>query len=64
MRAPLTASETVIGRFFFVHEARTIRDNQRLRTYEFLHATFAEYLIGRQLRSPTRQIRHLLCENP
>jgi hypothetical protein len=47
MRAPLTASETVIGRFFFVHEARAIRAAQHLRTYEFLHATFAEYLIGR-----------------
>ena len=47
MRAPLSASETVIGRFFFVHEARAVRDNEQLRTYEFLHATFAEYFIGR-----------------
>ena len=47
MRAPLTASETVIGRFFFVHEARAVRGTEQLRTYEFLHATFAEYLIGR-----------------
>jgi hypothetical protein len=47
MRAPLTATETVIGRFFFVHEARAIRGAEQLRTYEFLHATFAEYLIGR-----------------
>ena len=47
MRAPLGPSETVIGRFFFVYEARAVRDNEQLRTYEFLHATFAEYFIGR-----------------
>ncbi|HUC26634.1 MAG TPA: ATP-binding protein [Streptosporangiaceae bacterium] len=47
MRAPLTASETAIGRFFFVHEARAVRGSEQLRTYEFLHATFAEYLVGR-----------------
>ena len=41
LRAPITTSEAVIGRFFFVYEARAIRDNKQLRTYEFLHATFS-----------------------
>jgi hypothetical protein len=47
LRAELTAAQVVIGRFFFVHEARASRDDGRLKTYEFLHATFGEYLIGR-----------------
>lgn len=46
-RAALTAAELAIGKFFFIHQAQAIRDDQRLRTYEFLHATFGEYLIGR-----------------
>lgn len=47
LRAKLTAAEVVIGRFFFIHEAQATRDTTRLKTYEFLHATFGEYLIGR-----------------
>jgi hypothetical protein len=47
LRAPLTAAQTVVGRFFFVHEAQATRDGRRLQTYEFLHATFGEYLVAR-----------------
>lgn len=47
LRAPLSAAHIVAGRFFFVHEAQATRDNTKLRTYEFLHATFGEYLIAR-----------------
>jgi hypothetical protein len=47
LRAPLTAAQVVLGRFFFVHEAQATRDGTRLRTCEFLHATFGEYLIAR-----------------
>ena len=47
LRAALTAAQVVIGRFFFVHEAQATRDGIRLRTCEFLHATFGEYLIAR-----------------
>ena len=47
LRAPLSAAQIVIGRFFFVHEAQATRDNTRLSTYEFLHATFGEYFIAR-----------------
>jgi hypothetical protein len=36
-----------LGRFFFVHESQATRDGARLRTYEFLHATFGEYLLAR-----------------
>lgn len=47
LRARLTAGQVVIGRFFFVHEAQATRDGTRLSTYEFLHATFGEYLVAR-----------------
>ncbi|MBE1492568.1 NACHT domain-containing protein [Plantactinospora soyae] len=47
LRAPLGHAEIVLGRFFFVHRARAERDNSRLETYEFLHATFGEFLVAR-----------------
>jgi hypothetical protein len=49
LRAELTAAQLVIGRFFFIHRAQAVRDETLLQTYEFLHATFGEYLIGRLL---------------
>jgi hypothetical protein len=47
LRAPLSAAQATLGRFFFIYEAQAMRDGTRLRTYEFLHATFGEYLIAR-----------------
>ncbi len=47
MRAPLKEAELTLGRFFFIHRARAARDEARLQTYEFLHATFGEYLVAR-----------------
>ncbi|WP_439658042.1 NACHT domain-containing protein [Lentzea sp. HUAS TT2] len=47
-RTPLSAGETVLGRFFFVQRVEAIREDlTKLRTYEFLHATFGEYLVAR-----------------
>jgi hypothetical protein len=42
----LTAAQLTVGRFFFVHESRATHDNRQLRTYEFLHATFGEFLVA------------------
>ncbi len=50
MRAPLRAAEITLGRFFFVHRARAQQDESRLETYEFLHATFGEFLVARFTR--------------
>ncbi|NKZ08201.1 NACHT domain-containing protein [Actinomadura latina] len=47
LQAPLSAAQIVVGRFFFVHETQVTRDGQVLHTYEFLHATFGEFLIAR-----------------
>ena len=49
------AGQRIIGQFFFIHapEARTVSDRQapggERRTYEFLHATFGEYLVARRV---------------
>lgn len=46
-RAPLTAADRVLGRFFFIQRSVARRSTEHLETYEFLHATFGEYLIAR-----------------
>ncbi|GAA2300781.1 hypothetical protein GCM10010431_19690 [Streptomyces kunmingensis] len=46
-RTPMDPGEVALGRFFFVQRAQSIRDGQTLSTYEFLHATFGEYLVIR-----------------
>ena len=45
-RAQLTAAQLAVGRFFFVHESQATQDDRRLQTYEFLHATFGEFLVA------------------
>lgn len=56
LRATLTAAQLVLGRFFFIHETRAIQDDTRLRTFEFLHATFGEYLISRLVCEELRDL--------
>jgi hypothetical protein len=46
-RTPLTAGQEMVGRFFFMQRAQAYQDDQLLQTYEFLHATFGEYLVAR-----------------
>ncbi|GAB1824512.1 NACHT domain-containing protein [Herbidospora sp. RD11066] len=48
---PLTTAQKVLGRFFFVHQAQALQDSAAVSTYEFLHATFGEYLIARLIRN-------------
>jgi hypothetical protein len=47
LRTPLTEADLTLGRFFFVQRAQAVRDSVPSRTYEFLHATFGEYLAAR-----------------
>jgi len=61
LRAPLRAAEIVLGRFFFVHRAQASRDDTQLETYEFLHATFCEFLVA---GSPGRCSAMLLPGRP
>ncbi|BCB74312.1 hypothetical protein GCM10022251_72980 [Phytohabitans flavus] len=48
MEAPVSRAQRTVGKFFFVHaaEADTHRTEETRRTYEFLHATFGEYLVA------------------
>ncbi|WP_229068974.1 NACHT domain-containing NTPase [Actinoplanes sp. DH11] len=41
----LTAARRVLGKFFFIHAAE-VDEGFEGRSYEFLHATFSEYLIA------------------
>ncbi|MFE3453056.1 NACHT domain-containing protein [Nonomuraea sp. NPDC059194] len=52
----LSAGEQAFGRFFFVHRAQATQDGRVLQTYEFLHATFAEFLIARLVASLLRDM--------
>jgi len=58
VREPLGAGEAVLGRFFFVQRAEAVRDEKTLRTYEFLHATFSEYLVARLTWRTLRNLLH------
>ncbi|MGW4059594.1 NACHT domain-containing protein [Amycolatopsis sp. NPDC004747] len=56
LRATLTAAQLMFGRFYFIHETQAVQDDRRLRTYEFLHATFGEYLVGRLVTEELRDL--------
>ena len=47
LRTPLTPGEVALGRFFFIQRAQAMVAGSRLQTFEFLHATFGEYLAAR-----------------
>jgi len=47
MQTSLTAAQVAISRFFFIYTSRASRGNRQLQTYEFLHATFGEFLVAR-----------------
>ncbi|WP_143670059.1 NACHT domain-containing NTPase [Streptomyces sp. Ag109_G2-15] len=52
------ATPLLFGRFFFIHEAQAIVIGHERRAYEFLHATFGEYLLTRLV---TGELRDLLA---
>ncbi|AGZ44996.1 NACHT domain-containing protein [Actinoplanes friuliensis] len=48
----LGAGQLMVGRFFFIHESRATRDTAGPeRSFEFLHATFGEFLAARRIVS-------------
>ncbi|GAA4952378.1 NACHT domain-containing protein [Actinoplanes utahensis] len=55
VRSPVTAGEEIIGRFFFIQRAQAFHDDQTRWTYEFLHATFGEYLVARLVVRAVRE---------
>jgi hypothetical protein len=49
-------SGLLFGRFFFVHEAQAVVTEERLRSYEFMHATFGEHLAARWIEGALRRL--------
>ncbi|WP_249187095.1 NACHT domain-containing NTPase [Nocardiopsis sp. MG754419] len=45
----IAPAHQVLGRFFFVHEARSRTTDGTRSAFEFLHATFGEYLVARMV---------------
>lgn len=55
--------QRVVGRFFFIHEAQSgTAGGNVLRAYEFLHATFGEYLVARKILRDAVRITKLLAQ--
>lgn len=52
----LTSAQRATGRFFFVHKSEARLRDERVRSYEFLHATFGEFLVARLAVSALRDI--------
>ncbi len=62
---PMTAAQQMLGRFFFVYKAEMnpgtpgagalSSGDVRLRSYEFLHATFGEFLVARAVMQQLQQ---------
>ncbi len=47
MGRALTRAELAVGRFFFIHRSQASLHEEKISDYEFLHATFGEYLVAR-----------------
>jgi class 3 adenylate cyclase len=60
-RAQLTAAQVAISRFFFVYSSQATRGSRQLRTYEFLHATFGEFLVARLV---SQLLNDMLAQTP
>lgn len=56
LRAPLTPGQQAVGKFFFIHDAMATDGGRISRTYEFLHATFSEFLIARLVADELKRI--------
>ncbi len=54
--ANLTPAQRAVGRFFFVHKSAARSRDERARSYEFLHATFGEFLVARLAVSALRDL--------
>ncbi|MFI6066993.1 NACHT domain-containing protein [Micromonospora sp. NPDC051227] len=50
LRKALSVGQLLVGRFFFIHESQVSRGVEAVeRSFEFLHATFGEFLAARQI---------------
>ncbi|OXM50706.1 NACHT domain-containing protein [Amycolatopsis alba] len=63
---PHRLGQRIIGRFFFIHtdEADGHRDEDVRRAYEFLHATFGEYLVAHHTIRVLREVARTRRSTP
>ena len=54
----LTPAQRATGRFFFVHKSQARAHGDTTRSYEFLHATFGEFLVARLAVSALRDLAY------
>lgn len=52
----IAPAHQVLGRFFFVHEARAKTADAAAGVFEFLHATFGEYLVARAVAAALEEL--------
>ncbi|MFC7328480.1 NACHT domain-containing protein [Marinactinospora rubrisoli] len=45
----ISDADQLLARFFFTHESQAVQGTRQRSTYEFLHATFGEYLTARMV---------------
>ena len=56
LHGEIAPAHQVLGRFFFVHEARARAADGTASVFEFLHATFGEYLVARAVTSVLEEL--------
>ncbi|MBV2364666.1 NACHT domain-containing protein [Streptomonospora nanhaiensis] len=56
LHGALSDAHQVLGRFFFVHESQARTDAHNASVYEFLHATFGEYLVARAVTAELAEL--------
>ncbi|RCV56374.1 NACHT domain-containing protein [Marinitenerispora sediminis] len=49
LHGAISDADQLLARFFFVHESQAVQGTRQRSTYEFLHATFGEYLTARMV---------------
>nr|WP_257003771.1 helix-turn-helix domain-containing protein [Streptomyces sp. SA15] len=55
--APNDTTPLLFGRFFFIHEAQAVLTGHEHHSYEFLHATFGEYLLTRLIADELHRLQ-------
>ncbi|MDA0564491.1 hypothetical protein LG943_09150 [Streptomonospora sp. S1-112] len=56
LHGALSDAHQVLGRFFFVHESQARTDTRDASVFEFLHATFGEYLVARAVTAELAEL--------
>ena len=52
----LSPAQRATGRFFFIHKSEARSHDDRMRSYEFLHSTFGEFLVARLAATALRDL--------